>query len=231
MRKALISVLAITLILSFVSCKEKKAELLKSKVIDINVEVGPSYLKRTAQVAIWIEDLEGNYIETVYVSHKAAYGKWMGNVNPVRSSTLPVWSHKRGVKADNGYYMPTKKMPLADSMTGASPTSSFIKQYPLGGKLTASEYIIKVEVNTSFDYNDHYAKKVSETSPYFHNGASAQPSLVYGGIVKVDRAGKTELTMEGHGHPAGMDGSISADLKGLTTALELINRVLVEIKL
>ena len=60
--------------------------------------------------AIWTEDLEGNYIETLYVSQFVATGrfgygeiepgKWSGQPGTIRrTATLPYWAHKRNIKA------------------------------------------------------------------------------------------------------------------------------------
>lgn len=231
MKKNAILILSVLLALPLLSCKGKEPDPLLTNVLNIELKVGSEYERRTPQVAIWIEDLEGNYIDTLYVSYRGAKSKWRGGSSIRRPEALPVWSHKRGVKVEDGLYMPSQKMPLADSMTGASPKSSFIKQYPLGGKLTGKEYIIKVEINTSFDYNEFYKDNLPEESPYYNTGASGQPSLIYSSLVKIDSAGKTKLTLEGHGHPTGLDGSISTELKGITTAYQLIEEIIVEVKL
>ncbi|HDP68409.1 MAG TPA: hypothetical protein ENN20_07930 [Candidatus Marinimicrobia bacterium] len=60
--------------------------------------------------AIWIEDMEGRFIETLFVTRYAATGifghgelekgKWKAEPGPaVRPATLPYWFHKRGEKA------------------------------------------------------------------------------------------------------------------------------------
>lgn len=63
--------------------------------------------------AVWIEDLEGNYIETLYVTRYVAKGNYAhGEITPGRwtnepgnlrrPATLPYWAHKRNIKAPDG---------------------------------------------------------------------------------------------------------------------------------
>ncbi|MCK7540183.1 MAG: hypothetical protein MZV63_59435 [Marinilabiliales bacterium] len=40
--------------------------------------------------------------------------------------TLPYWSHKRGIRASDGLYMPDPENPVADAYSGATPTTSFV---------------------------------------------------------------------------------------------------------
>lgn len=59
--------------------------------------------------AIWTENLEGNYIETLYVTQYVAKGQYgHGETEPGRwknepgearhPATLPYWAHKRGIQ-------------------------------------------------------------------------------------------------------------------------------------
>ena len=62
-------------------------------------------------MAIWAETLDGNFIQTLYVAESigkgvfrygdASSGFWLaGEIQ--RPAALPYWSHKRGIKNDNG---------------------------------------------------------------------------------------------------------------------------------
>ena len=49
-----------------------------AKDITISVGAGENWkAKREPQVAIWLEDTEGNYIETLYVTEKASKKSWI----------------------------------------------------------------------------------------------------------------------------------------------------------
>ena len=85
-------------------------------------------------MAIWVEDTSGKYIQDLYVAESIAKGvfrhgigsegKWKpGEIR--RPAALPYWGHKRGIKADDGLYIPSAKNPLPDAYTGATPTESF----------------------------------------------------------------------------------------------------------
>lgn len=87
--------------------------------------------------AVWIEDLEGNYIETLYVTQYVAKGQYgHGEIEPGRwkdepgearcPATLPYWAHKRGIQAPDGLYIPSPETEVPDAITTATPKSNFI---------------------------------------------------------------------------------------------------------
>ena len=66
-------------------------------------------------MAIWIEDMEGRFVQTLYVSESigkgvfqhgdASQGFWMpGEIQ--RPAALPYWSHRRGIRNESGLYLP-----------------------------------------------------------------------------------------------------------------------------
>ena len=81
--------------------------------------------KNAPQMAIWIEDEDGGYLSTVYVTHKAATQDWIADEDERREEALPHWCHQRGVMYDDGLYMPTRNRPLLDGISGATPRESF----------------------------------------------------------------------------------------------------------
>ena len=67
-------------------------------------------------MAIWAEKADGTFLQTLYVAESigkgifqhgdASRGFWMpGEIQ--RPAALPYWSHKRGIKNEYGYYLPT----------------------------------------------------------------------------------------------------------------------------
>ena len=42
---------------------------------------------------------------------------------------LPYWSHKRGVIASDGLYMPEPENPVPDAYSGATPVKGFVLKY------------------------------------------------------------------------------------------------------
>ena len=88
-----------------------------------------------------------------------------------------------------------------------------------------------LEVNQSFDWNDYYTKaRFPEDKIYSGSGQNGQPSVVY--AATIDLAQKTRhymLSPVGHGHHGGGDGKLDPDLSNLTTALDIVDGVLVKV--
>ena len=86
-------------------------------------------------MAIWLEDLEGEYIQTLSVAKSIATsvfrfgkvedGKWEAGIRRW-PQTLPYWAHKRNIKASDGLYMPDPDSPVPDAYSGATPTTGFV---------------------------------------------------------------------------------------------------------
>ena len=113
-------------------------------------------------MAAWIEDEAGNYIQTLFVPASVAtgvfrYGKQEKNKwvpAPKRApQTLPYWSHKRGVIATDGLYMPEPENPVSDAYTGATPVKGFVLNTRADKELPAV-YRILFEINQNWDWNE-----------------------------------------------------------------------------
>jgi hypothetical protein len=85
------------------------------------------------------------------------------------------------------------------------------------------------EINQSWDWNEYWTNsKYPDDVDY---KTSSQPSVVYSAVIDFDNPDKSyELRPIGHGHYSGKDGKIYPDLSTLTTALEIVERVKVEIE-
>jgi hypothetical protein len=188
-------------------------------------------------MAIWITDTGNNYIQTLYISESVARGifkhgetstgKWLPG--PIRRpAALPVWSHSRGVREDDGLYVPTVHTPITDAYTGATPLNDFVIYSDISDTFQ-NVFNVFFEINQSWDWNDYWTNnKYPEDEDY---KTSCQPSLVY--CVKVDmRTNQTtyNLDLVGHGHYSGDDGEIYADLSTFTTALEITKKAFVIIR-
>lgn len=114
-------------------------EILKGKNWYHKIKVlGIPMIKSEPQVAIWLEDKNGNFIKTVNVSEKSA--KWLKSGK--RKETLPVWMNK----AKNNL----------DSIAGASISKQNYKIKTEEEKLN-----LYIEINNSYDYNQFFTKKNS----------------------------------------------------------------------
>ncbi len=181
----------------------------------------------TPQIAVWIEDPDGHYVDTLYVTEKAGTQGWMISKKIRRPESLPCWSHRRGVVYPDGLFMPTRENPLTDAVTAASPAGDFRLMTRVPKEI--SRFVIMAEVNNPGDYNEAYPKTADEGSAnYSRGGVSGQPSIVYAATVDLSSGpGTWELTPVGHGSPDGTDGSINPDLTGLTTAKDIVRRITV----
>ena len=177
--------------------------------------------EKKCQMAIWLTDEQGVFVDTVYVTRKVAkkgLGNRRGGLNDrwggPRLSALPVWAFSRGV---NGNFYPRKNKPLPDAITSATPkTADFVWAWKTKKALKPSKYFYYIEVNKSFDKNEHHN----------YGWYRGQPSVVWRGSIEVgNQISKTEAMIIGHGHVAGEDGKINSDLSALTTSLRLIEKV------
>jgi hypothetical protein len=189
--------------------------------------------------AFWVEDLEGNYIETLYVSQYFATGffgrseiepgKWKNESGEVRRpATLPYWAHKRNVKASDGLYAPSPDTAVPDALTGATPKGNFTLK--TGTKIKGSQkYRVLFEVNQPWDSNDFWTNdKFPDDLNY---KTSLQPALVYAVTVDPNSAEKVYyLNPIGHSHYSGNDGELYTDLTTITTAKEIFGKVMLTIK-
>lgn len=154
------------------------------------------------QVAIWLEDTKGNYLGTIHVTEKGARKSWISAPPTGRPNALPVWTHVCSDSVD-----------AVSAATQVNPDKAL--EYPLP-PLPPGHYFIRVEVNRSYDWNEHYPEK--------HGGVLGQPSLVYSAELTIDGShGEVAITPIGTGSLDGSDGNINPDLGGIDSAFSLFN--------
>lgn len=230
--------------LSLVWCCSCQEELLEYGHGDLKVEIeqGEAWLhdfplflgvkkKNAPQIAVWIEDTQGNYLSTIYVSHKIATQSWTAAGSNRRKEALPHWCHKRGVQYDDGLFLPTKDRPFTDGITGATPRNSFALQLRPAGEL--KQFVVKVEVNHSTDFNDYYPKSAQEGELGYSGGklGSGQPAVVYAANVDLTTSEKAfEALLLGHSCPDGSTETVDADISTLTTVLQIVKRITVTVQ-
>ena len=143
-------------------CTSCRRELIEYGQGDlrISIEKGDAYLhdfplflgiskKNAPQMAVWAEDMHGNFLSTIYATRKIATQSWTAAGGNRRKEALPCWCHARGVRYDDGLYLPTKAEPLTDGVSGATPREDFeVKITPKEG---LKRFVIKIEINHSTD--------------------------------------------------------------------------------
>ncbi|MCM0721552.1 DUF2271 domain-containing protein [Parabacteroides sp. W1-Q-101] len=241
MTKMIIALLGLLSTISLTSCDKELIEYEQGD-IKVCIEQGREWLhdfpvflgikkKNPPQIAIWLEDMQGNYLSTVYVSHKIATQDWQMAKGNRRKEALPHWCYSRGIIYDDGLYLPTKDKPVVDGISGATPRESFDVKLRTANHL--QHFIVKVEVNHSTDFNDNFPKNAQEGDANYSGGkeGSGQPAVIYKAEVDLTTGKKTfETTLIGHSSPDGSDGEIHTDLSGLTTALEIVERITINIQ-
>ncbi|MCJ7772394.1 MAG: hypothetical protein MUP22_04585 [Desulfobacterales bacterium] len=179
--------------------------------------------EKNCQIAIWLVNEQGEFVDTVYVTRKIAQ-KGLGNrggglddkLGGSRLSVFPVWAHQRGVDYGGGNFYPPKDKALVDAITSATPKSGeFIWIWLPQKSLKPGKYYYYIEVNKSFDDNEH-------NNYSWYRG---QPSVIWQGNLFVgQQLSESKAKIIGHGDAAGKDGKIYPDLSSLTTALRLIEK-------
>lgn len=190
-------------------------------------------------MALWIENLEGTYIETLFVTQFVAtgtykhgdlgQGSWSDKPGEARRpASLPYWAHKRGIKASDGLYIPSVKDPLPDALTAATPKGNFVLKTSLTS-LQEGKFKIMLEINQPWDSNKFWTNnRFPDDKDYF---TSLQPSLVYSAVIDPSETGEPVfLNPVGHGHPSGSGGKLFTDLTTLTTAKEILHSVSIRTK-
>lgn len=174
------------------------------------------------QIAVWMETPEGQYIDTLYVTGKAAssgFGETDAGVTR-RPEALPYWSHSRGVREADGYFTPHQNNSDLDGVSGATPKSDY--QIALSAP-RMGRYRLLLEVNRSYDFNDYYSRdRFPEDLVYSGDGSSGQPSLIYEAVIDSEVPGQYLLSLIGHGHHSGADGQLYLNLDQITTARNIL---------
>jgi len=199
----------------------------------INIIKGKSYNYPT--FVIWAEDMDGNYLKTVFITQAYASGifghKMIGDtmwVNEAGSSyqpaALPYWTNKKGF-IENKYLIPTPEHPYIDAYSGATPTDNFSFKTVSGTK--QSQYRILLEINQTWDWNEYWTNNKYPDSPAYKH--SSQPSLIYEVTINNEDS-DFFMNPAGHGDPKGESGRLFTDISTLTTAREILGSVKIEIK-
>ena len=207
----------------------------RGQEIEVGFYGGPSLYYPL--MAVWLEDADGKYIQTLFVPKAIATGvfkygsdasgKWVEAAKRA-PQTLPYWSHKRGIRGTDGIYMPDTSSPVADAYSGATPTTSFLLKARADNPLPA-KFRVMFEVNQNWDWNEYWTNdRFPGDKNYLFN---AQPAVVYEGTVDMSLLKDRYLLRPvGHSHPTGATGELFSDLGTITTALQIADSVVVRIK-
>lgn len=198
--------------------------------------------KNQPQFAIWLEDTAGNYLETLYVTEKIATEGWIANKGNRRKEALPHWCHQRGISYDDGLLLPTKEDPIVDGISGATPKEASDLKVNF---TTEEQYlVIKAEFNHSTDFNEFFPEDAEEGNDNYSGGnmGGGQPAIVYAVILntlsqsaishsnqKNASSSSTAMELIGYSCPDGSDGELRTDFEKLSSALEIVESIVIKI--
>ncbi len=205
------------------------------RTIEIEMIKGKAFNHPT--FALWIEDTNGNYIQTLFITRAIGQGIFTHGDNSGgtwkpgevrRPAALPYWIHKRGIITDDGSLLPTPRQKVPDAYSGATPEGSFRlttkSDNPLKGKIK-----VVMEINQPWDWNEYWNN--SRYPDDFDYKTSCQPALVYSTVLDLDSPGKrVALKPVGHSHYSGKTGELFTDISTITTALHIAEQVNATIK-
>lgn len=232
--------------LHFASCSSSRVPVVsKSDTLILNREASGELIRFSFHrgkshnhplMALWITDVDTHYIQTLYVAKSIARGvfehgdpstgKWLPG--PIRRpAALPVWAHSRGVKEEDGLFMPTADTPVPDAYSGPTPPDNFQIILRTDQQLPDTTLVF-FEINQTWDWNEYWTNnKYPDDEDY---KSSCQPSLVYlAKMIKSDRGTPAEFSLIGHGHYSGDNGKIFTDLSTITTAKEITDSLAISI--
>ena len=260
MRLVIISALFFCMVGLFLSWQDTFTQSNQSGKIVISVKEGAHWrhsfrvmwlLKVTnqPQMAFWLEDVDGNYLSTLYITNRTALQDWRSSPgekkNKIRRpSSLPVWTHQHqagGLMVEatcsschNLHNAKEKNIdPNSElaAITGATPKTGFTREWQIPADVRPGKYIIKAEINHSKDFNNSFKEDAKDNDKNYSGGkwGSGQPSVVWQGELQIGNApSQNSLKKIGHGHPAGKDGKIYSDSGTLDTALDIVESIVVK---
>jgi hypothetical protein len=235
-------VAALTMILSCTSSKTSSPNAVeeintkpdkKGRELTVTFDKGSAF--NHPLIAIWIENENGGFIQTLYVSKSFAKGIFKYGVSDGsswkpgprrRPATLPYYAHKLGIRTLDGLYLPTPENPVPDAVTGATPTGNFIVNATTEIKLR--HFKVLLEINQPWDFNDSWTNNLFPNDDEYKT--SGQPAVVYAATINTDSLTTVELKPIGHSSYNGQDGKLVNDLSSLTTALNIVEKATVTLK-
>lgn len=156
----------------------------------------------------------------------------LSNTRKIITDTLPT-NTSTAISRSTGNLSPStdEQVTSIDAYAGATVLDNFLLQ-SRSLKPLPKAFKVRFEINESFDFNTYYSSDRFPDDPiYSGNGYSAQPSVIYEAIID---SGTTQgffpMKLIGRGHHSGRDGLIYPDLDQLTTATQIVDRIIVEIK-
>ena len=219
-------ILILLIIIQGLISKELKLHIYPGGEWNHSFKMGLMTIHTTPQFAVWLEDSSGNYLATLNVTLRSAKSKYRG-AKESRPSALPIWAHKRAVLSEYNNFMPSKNLQLPDAITSASPLSDTTLLIYIPDSLIENVEILYFEINQSMDFNEYYSEGALPNTPNFSNSVNGQPSLLYKCVI-YNNMSHQSMSLQGCGDPTGGTGNLNTELSNITTALSIIDSLVVE---
>jgi len=219
----LLSAYTALVVLGFAGCRNPdSAGLSRQATLSFSLTLDPSVYSQTRykkppQFAVWIENLAGSQIRTVWVTDKTGTGSWGGKTT--RPVALPYWTSRwRRETLSSG--LPNPANPVVDAATGATPKQDLNCQVKVPAGSTWNCF---VEVNASGDYNETFAEKLKDGTR--DKNGNGQPSIVYKGKIKAVPGKKCVPRLAGRTDQLEEIDHMIPDTTSITTAANLLSKI------
>ncbi|MBU2983727.1 hypothetical protein KO528_00055 [Saccharophagus degradans] len=169
-------------------------------------------------------DDEGFVFESIFSED---YDESRSN-NKFRPEALPIFLHRFVKDIDVSETLPQLKL---DGYTGATQFENHILTQKVTDE-SRQRYNIYFEINQSFDFNQYYSSdRFPDDAIYSGDGFSAQPSVLYHATIDFSSDQKFyAMSLVGHGHHSGRDGEIYTNMENLTTAKNIVDRIIIDLR-
>lgn len=139
--------------------------------IEITFKQGKYFGKYRPVMVMWVENLKGDHLQNLYVSHMVATGFPRYGTSQQKSfNGAPYWRSKACIGSSNGYVDPITPIPSdLDAVTGATEYSAFELHTNINTQIAKNDSVrILFEINQSFD---------KYTGGFF--GTKEEPAIIY----------------------------------------------------
>jgi len=173
--------------------------------------------------AIWLEDPETGFIQTVYVTRRAAEGDWEGKADvPV---AVPKWFEIREIEEE---MRRQSNQQISDWQPISSPT-------PLPGYFrtsinvpSGSTWICWIEVNLAGDYNEIY-REFDPVALTYDEYKTGQPPLLYRAEITAKESIRVKPEIIGMSIIDPEEGVTIQPMSGITTAKDIFEEIFIEV--
>lgn len=216
MKKIIILIVLFSISLYSQNVLTTRADIVFYRTAIIKVERGINWQQNTPygtlspQMAIWIQDLEDNFLQNIYVTRSFGQqnmlGAPQGFPSVFRRTSLPFW-HKKNYLWSKEYL--TKDNILPDTVSQPTPPTSFSIETRIIN--TIDKGYVYLEINQIEDTNQTYKT------------INGQPSLIYRAFVDFKKARKV-YDLELFAMTDNLrEGIYTTNISGITTADKIIS--------